>query len=397
MRCAVGLSTQSQSDAAFAEVVERLGTRAEGDGDDLAVIFSSPHHADCLDRFSQALTERGLGRNVIGCTGESIIGEDREIEGQPALSIWTARLPGTSIGPLEFPPSEGVFPTLPETNATTLLLLADPFTFSADRWFKELAAKGSKLRVVGGMASGSQVPGRNRFVLNGKVVKSGGVGVLLSGGVAIRTVVSQGCRPIGKPLIVTKAEQNLIRELGRRPALDVLRELFQELDEDDRERVQAGLHIGRVINEYQESFGRGDFLVRNVMGVDDSGAVAITDLAKVGQTVQFHVRDAETATEDLRALLTEARIDHPKNRVGGALIFSCNGRGTRLFEVANHDVGVVREVLGPIPLAGFFAMGELGPVGGENFVHGFTASNVLFEEPFEPDKASADSLEKSSS
>ena len=394
MRCAVGLSTQGRSDAAIAEVVERLGTRAEGDGDDLAVIFSSPDHADHLDRFSRILSERGLGRNVIGCTGESIIGEDREIEGQPALAIWTARLPGNSIVPLEFPPSDGVFPTLPDTDAATLLLLADPFTFSADRWFKELVANGSKLRVVGGMASGSQVPGQNRFVLNGKLVKSGGVGVLLSGGVAIRTVVSQGCRPIGKPLIVTKAEQNLIRELGRRPALDVLRELFQELDEDDRERVQAGLHVGRVINEYQESFGRGDFLVRNVMGVDDSGAVVITDLAKVGQTVQFHVRDAETATEDLRALLTETRIDHPRSRVGGALIFSCNGRGTRLFEGANHDVSMVREVLGPIPVAGFFAMGELGPVGGENFVHGFTASNVLFEETSELEPGQVDPADK---
>ena len=192
--------------------------------------------------------------------------------------------------------------------------------------------------------------------------------------------MSQGCRPIGRPMIVTKVERNLIRELGRRPSLEVLRELFEELPEDERELVQSGLHIGRVINEYQEEFRRGDFLVRNVMGSDDQGGIAITDLVRVGQTVQFHVRDAETADEDLRSLVDTDRIDHPRAKVAGALLFSCNGRGTRLFAEPDHDVGVLRERFGPIPVAGFFAMGEIGPIGGQNFVHGYTASVVLFEQ-----------------
>jgi small ligand-binding sensory domain FIST len=160
----------------------------------------------------------------------------------------------------------------------------------------------------------------------------------------------------------------------------VLRELFDELPEDDQELVQSGLHIGRVINEYQESFRRGDFLVRNVMGADDSGGIAITDLVRVGQTVQFHVRDAETADEDLKSMIDSERIDRPDSTVAGALLFSCNGRGSRLFDGPDHDVGVLLEKFGPIPVAGFFAMGEIGPVGGQNFVHGYTASVVLFEE-----------------
>ena len=203
--------------------------------------------------------------------------------------------------------------------------------------------------------------------------------MLLGGPVSVRTVVSQGCRPIGHTMIVTKAEQNIIRELGRRPALEVLREMFQELSEDDQRRVQDGLHIGRVINEYQEMFQRGDFLVRNVIGADDSGAIQITDLVRVGQTVQFHVRDAETADEDLRSLFMHATRP-ARRRPAGALLFTCNGRGTRLFGKPNHDVSLIHEILGPIPVAGFFAMGEIGPIGGQNFVHGFTASMVLFEE-----------------
>ncbi len=172
----------------------------------------------------------------------------------------------------------------------------------------------------------------------------------------------------------------MIRDLGRRPALEVLREIFEELPPDDQERVQSGLHIGRVINEYQETFRRGDFLVRNVMGADDDGGIAITDVVRVGQTIQFHVRDAETADEDLRRLVETELQDRPAARAGGALLFSCNGRGTRLFDEPDHDVGVLRELLGPIPVAGFFAMGELGPVGGQNFVHGYTASVILFEQ-----------------
>ncbi len=234
------------------------------------------------------------------------------------------------------------------------------------------------MRVIGGMASGSQVPRANQLVLDGQACSDGAVAMLLGGPLSISTVVSQGCRPVGRTMIVTKAEQNIIRELGRRPALEVLRDMFQELSSDDQRRIQDGLHIGRVINEYQGTFQRGDFLVRNVMGADDSGAIQINDLVRVGQTVQFHVRDAETADEDLRSLLAA----RPSSRQPvGALLFTCNGRGTHLFDQPDHDVSVIHEVCGPIPVAGFFAMGEIGPIGGQNFLHGFTASIVLFEQP----------------
>jgi small ligand-binding sensory domain FIST len=384
MRCASVLSTVRNSDAALRDVVERLAAQL-GDRSgpaDLAVIFASMHHADLLGKASAELTAKGFGRHVIGCTGETIVGEAREVEGEPALAVWMIDAPGLEVRPVRLVDEGDRLEPIRAVRAgcETLLLLGDPFSFAPDPWLKAVDAELPGLKVVGGMASGSHVPRQNRLVLDGVVHEDGAVGVLLGGPVSVRMIVSQGCRPIGRPLIVTRAERNVIRDLGRRPALEVLREIFEELPPDDQERVQSGLHIGRVINEYQETFRRGDFLVRNVMGADDDGGIAITDVVRVGQTIQFHVRDAETADEDLRRLVETELQDRPAARAGGALLFSCNGRGTRLFDEPDHDVGVLRELLGPIPVAGFFAMGELGPVGGQNFVHGYTASVILFEQ-----------------
>jgi len=202
---------------------------------------------------------------------------------------------------------------------------------------------------------------------------------LIDGPVRIRHVVSQGCRPIGRPFIVTKAQDNVLLELGGRPAFDQLREVYQQLAPADQQLVQRGLHVGQVINEYQEQFDRGDFLVRNVQGIDSArGSIAIGDFVRVGQTVQFHIRDAATADEDLEALLSAA-AEQSSGPTAGALVFTCNGRGTRLFPEPHHDAQAVARRWPGLPTAGFFAQGEIGPIGGKNFLHGFTASIALFE------------------
>jgi len=379
MKCVSVLSLQRNTEAALAEVTERA-VGATGGSADLAVIFGSIHHAEILGRASVELRRLGLARFVLGCTGESIVGEDREVEGEPALSLWLLSHPGLKAKPHRVTFADGQLEGPSVDPQSTLILLGDPFSFPTDEYFQRLDTASSGLRVCGGMASASHMPGGNRLVLQGDVYEDGAVGLEIQGGVSVRTVVSQGCRPIGRPLIVTRVERNVIRELGRRPALDVLRELFEELSPQEQALVQQGLHLGRVINEYQESFHRGDFLVRNVLGADEAGGLAISDLVRVGQTVQFHVRDAATADEDLRSLLEEACKGRNGPATAGALLFSCNGRGSRLFPHANHDVSLLHNVFGPIPVAGFFAMGELGPIGGKNFVHGFTASIALFED-----------------
>jgi small ligand-binding sensory domain FIST len=381
MRCASALSTSRSGATAVREVLDRAGEALAGEPADLAVAFVSPHHAGNLDELAARVRERGFARHLLGCTGESIVGEDREIEGAAAISLWALRAPGVALTPLRPTADEsaldrlGPAPGEPPVDNQVLIALGDPFSFPAEEWLKRVRAAVPGLRVVGGMASAGHVPGANRLLLDGAIFEDGGVAVRVAGPVAIRTVVSQGCRPIGRHLVVTKVDRNLIREIGRRPALEVFREVFEELDESDRRLVQQGLHVGRVINEYQDTFDRGDFLVSNVVGADESGAIAIGGLVRVGQTVQFHVRDAGTAGEDLRGLLDESRRAGP---AAGALLFTCNGRGSRLFDVESHDVRTLRDRFGPIPVAGFFAMGEIGPIGGQNFVHGFTASIALF-------------------
>ena len=201
---------------------------------------------------------------------------------------------------------------------------------------------------------------------------------MVSGGPKIETVVSQGCRPIGQNFIVTRAEDNLVLELGGKPAMERLQEIFDDLLERDQQLVQQGPHLGIVMNEYQETFELGDFLISNVVGVQkQTGAVAIGNRVRVGQTVRFHVRDAQTAHEELHALLTKS-VETSDASPEAALLFSCNGRGTRLFPGTNHDAGSIQKRFDTVPLAGFFAQGELGPVGGKNYIHGYTASIAVF-------------------
>ncbi len=383
MKCASALSLIPETASASQIVREELTEQLGGTTADLVLAIVSPHHIGGLARLADDCLASGLAKHILGTTVETVVAGDREVEENPAIGLWAIRFPrGVEVRPIRLSFDGETIDGWPEglhgesLDGRTLILLADPFTFPVDQWLKLQAKQARGLRIVGGMASAAAQKGVNRLVLDSDLYSEGAVGVLLDGPVTIRTVVSQGCRPIGRSMIVTRADRNFVKELGRRPALEVLQELFSQLSPKEQALVQKGLNLGRVINEYQESFQRGDFLVRNVMGADDDGGLAITDVVRVGQTVQFHVRDAETADEDLRSLLSEFKDAN----VAGALLFSCNGRGTRMFPEPNHDIRVIHEILGPIPVAGFFAMGEIGPVGGENFLHGFTASIVLFSE-----------------
>ena len=390
MPFAAALSTAPQIDAALEQVCHDSRSRLAGPID-LAVAFFSTQHAEAADRLARTIAERLAPRCLLGCVAESVIGDGREIEGGPALSLWLGRwerpvalesfhavLERTSEGPSLLGLPDGLVGAAAADSA--VLLLGDPYTFPVDLFLNQMNENNPGLRVLGGMASGTGGPGQCRLLFNGEMRTDGAVGVLLQGPIGLRSIVSQGCRPIGRHMVVTKAEDNIILELGGKPPFQQLQQLWQGLNPQDQQLFQQGLHIGRVINEYRGDFQRGDFLVRNVLGLDrSSGALAINERVRVGQTVQFHVRDAATADEDLHALLQLDVHAHEK-RPAAALLFSCNGRGSRLFDRPNHDAGAVRAEAGEIPLAGFFAQGELGPVGGQNFIHGFTASIALFEE-----------------
>jgi small ligand-binding sensory domain FIST len=364
--------------------------RAMGAGPvDLACLFFSSHYADQAQELSAPLLDRLTPGTLLGCTGEGIIAGQEEIESAPAVTLWTARLPGATLTPwrlsekqhggdadlVEWPEPDG------GTDPSTLLLFADPFSSPMDDVLTEMADHYPGSMAIGGMAGGGHDEGENRLLLNESVHEGGLVGVAISGNVSVRAVVSQGCRPIGERYVVTKADRNVIHELGGVPALDQLRAMFETLNSHDRNLAQNALHVGVVMDEQRNRFERGDFLVRNLIGADrTSGSLAIGDLLTEGQTVQFHVRDAQSASEDLHLLLAADRSRHPQPPLG-ALLFSCCGRGRGLFGRAHHDVTVLRERTGEIPVAGFFAQGEIGPVGGANFLHGYTASIALFSRP----------------
>lgn len=387
LRCGCGASTNPQLDVALREAIAAARGELGGGQADLGVVFVSAAHGGSIRPALELAADLVPARHVIGTTAEGVLAGDREYEAGPAVVVWLARLPGAWLEPVSLEymqtPEGGSFAGWPErlsgewpANAA-LVLLADPFSFPVDAFVKRMEEDHPGVPIVGGMASGGGQPGTNTLVAGPRTYDSGAVGVVVGGGVRVRPVVSQGCRPVGRPLVITKAQENLIVELGGVPALQRLREMYGDLDEVDRELVRSSLHVGRVASEYRDTFRRGDFLVRNVMGADpDTGVIAVGDLVRTGQTVQFHVRDAASADEDLRELL--CGTPRPVSPAG-ALMFTCNGRGSRLFAEPSHDARALQDCLGPLPTAGFFAQGEIGPIGSRTFLHGFTASIALFE------------------
>jgi len=383
MAFGAALSEHPLATHAVGEVVGQVLEHV-GEQPDLAIVFVTEAHGGALEDIAATIRSTLRPVTLLGCTASSVVGNEREVEGQPAIALWAghAGLVMPVLLRLETRPDGTAvigWPAEPPPTAGSLLLLVDPFTFPTDAFLRGLRDQADAwLPVVGGMASAGRGPGGNRLVVNDTVVTEGAVGALI-GGVEVESVVSQGCRPIGDPFVVTKAETSphgtRIYELGGRSALERIQELVTALGPDDRMLLQRGLHLGRVIDEHRVEFDRGDFLIRNVLGGDpETGMIQVGDEVELGGTVQFQVRDAASADEDLRELLQGRQAD-------GALLFTCNGRGTNLFGVPDQDAAVLAEKLGPAPVAGMFCQGEIGPVGTESFVHGFTASVVLFRGP----------------
>ena len=400
-RFATCLSTSTNSETAREECLEGLRFGLDGASPDLVVVFSTHHHGAILDDLARDLRQATEAEVILGCTGVNIIGGSREVEGESGLVLWGASLPGTTLRPFEVtaepgPEGEPVFTGGPDDSPagppdparlaageSSVILLADPYSFPPEQFLDDLATRYPGLPVVGGMASGGHGPGQNLLFANDGPREAGAVGVLIEGGVQLRSVVSQGCRPIGEPWVVTAAESNVIRKLGGRPATEVLIETLEGLESMDAQLFRRAPFVGLAIDASKSQFERGDFLVRGLVGMDPKAKViAVTDRPRPGQTIQFLVRDAGSAGEDLTHLMRTqggGALDGAPAHSAGALLFSCNGRGSNMFPVPDHDIGCVRAGLAAdVPVAGFFAAGEIGPVGGRNFLHGFTASVAVF-------------------
>ena len=390
-RFSSSLSTKADSDAAIEEVSSGLVAGLGGRKPDLAAVFVSHHHGTAIESLGPRIAQATGARVVIGCTGEGIVGTTKEIERGAALSLFGGVLPGTQLRPFVVqarrePDEKLGFTNLPEVvdrGRAGVLLLADPFTFPAQEYLETLNRELPGVPVIGAMASGGSGPGQNLLVTGEGVVESGALGVVVEGDVEMRPIVSQGCRPVGKAWVITACKDNLIQKLGGKQAVQVLMETLQGVSDDDRNLLQNRPFLGLAVDPTKSDFGRSDFIVRMLVGIEpQQGAIAVGDSGlRVGQTVQFLVRDATSAGEDLLTLMRD-RAGSPADPASsrGALLFSCNGRGTRMFSKPHHDIGCIQAAFAEaVPASGFFAMGEIGPVGGRNFLHGFTASVALFQ------------------
>jgi small ligand-binding sensory domain FIST len=363
---------------------------------DLTCVFVSGDHPDEVSAAGVRAVEMCAAATSLGCSATGVFASGAAAEGQSAVSVWCAVLPDVRLRAfhLEVLPADGGMAVvgMPERAADDVaaVLLADPWSFPVDGFVARSNDALEGLPIVGGCANGTRGRGSARLFINGEVVDRGAVGVMLAGPVGARAFVSQGCRPVGPVMTVTAADGNVLLELAGVPALDKLHEILTVMLPGEQALATTGLHIGIAMDEYAEEHGVGDFLVRGIGGVDDArGGLVVADLIPVGKTVQFQIRDANAADDDLRDKLRRFRDSATLDTVEGVLLFSCNGRGAQMFTRADHDVALVHDELAVDAVAGFFAAGEIGPVGGRNQMHGFTASVLAFGSGAAADRGTA--------
>ncbi|MFO1518844.1 MAG: FIST N-terminal domain-containing protein [bacterium] len=390
MKWASTVSENPDLKKAIGEVAKRVRAELKGATPDLLIAFVSPEHQADWEDVPSLLSQEFPGSKILGSSGGGVIGGGEEIERKPGFSLTAAVLPGVEVTPIWLENDD--LPTLRSDRKTWekllgisfeknphFLLLPDPFTFDAEALLEGLDAAFPWSKKIGGMASGGRDAGENILFLDGEFHREGAVLVGLSGNIMVDTIVAQGCRPIGVPMFVTQCDQNLLLEVDGRPPTEVLKELYLNLEPRDQDLFRNSLFLGVVMKPSQPRYAQGDFLIRNLVGMDpQSRALAIGAFLQENWVVQFHLRDAQTSAEDLDELLSRFASDLPIPPPQGALLFSCMGRGEALYLQPNHDSKVFARHLGPLPLGGFFCNGEIGPVHGKTFLHGYTSCFGLF-------------------
>ncbi|MFI5123307.1 MAG: FIST N-terminal domain-containing protein [Vicinamibacteria bacterium] len=378
---AVGVSDQLDPVEAFglaaAEAAAGLTGRC-----DLAIVFAGAPHLTHVKPILSTVHERLEPRSLIGCGAGGVLGAGRELESGPGAVVWALSAPEARIVThhLEAEPADDgiAISGLPEPGelGDGVILLADPYTFSAEALLRSLNSARPGMPVLGGLASAAAA-GSAALFRDGEVLDGGAVAASLEG-VGMIPCVSQGATPVGPEMTITAARDNLIEELASKPAIERLREAIGELEPREQVLAAQGLMLGIVIDENQPAYERGDFLVRPILGAEpESGTLALGERVRVGQTVRMHVRDGATADADLREALRIQAQALGDDGAAGALLFTCNGRGSHMFDTPDHDALALEDAFGA-PAGGFFCAGEIGPVGGRNFLHGFTATIAVF-------------------
>ena len=376
-------------EAGLSEWAENLRAQLRAPQVSLGLVFMTPKFFPHAKQILEIFRVHARVPLLAGCSGAGLVAGSEEVEENGGITLALYNLPGAQLrgvhftqsqvegydGPDYWPTETGVDPK----GSNGWLAFIDPFHLDAEAWLRSWDSAYAPLPVLGGLASGVFADQTTQVYLNGEVYEEGGVAISIGGVVKLSGVISQGCTPIGDTWTLTRVEQNFIHKIANRNAYEVLTETVNKLSKDEQRKARGNLFIGLVVNEYLEDFHRGDFLVRNLLGGDPhTGVLAVGALPRMGQTMQFQRRDAEAASEDMRALLERTRDDLGGTTVYGGCLCCCNGRGKSLFGKPSHDAQMVQQTFGGIGLTGFFCNGEIGPVGERNFLHGYTASLALF-------------------
>jgi small ligand-binding sensory domain FIST len=383
-RIACGMSTALDPRSAALEAAQAAADGLGHEPADVAVVFASGAHLTAPEVMLEGVHEALAPDVLVGCGAGGIVGAGREIEQGTAIAVWTASFPEGAVSTFHaevLEVDDGVaIGGLPDLDgAGGVVLLPDPYSFPTDGVLAELHMRAPGVPVLGGVSSARTLAGDAALFLGERVVSAGAVGLRFDG-VEVLPCVSQGATPLGPELTVTACEGGVIHELAGKPALETLGGVLEDLDPVQRASLTRGLLLGIVIDSGQPEYGHGDFLVRGLLGGDpESGTIAVGAPMEPGQIVRVHARDAASADRDLREALELRRLALGDEEPAGALVFTCNGRGRGMFGVPNHDAEALAYELGEaVPAAGFFAAGEIGPVGGQSFLHGFTATVAVF-------------------
>jgi small ligand-binding sensory domain FIST len=355
----------------------------------LGLVFMTPKFFPQAKQVLEILRVHAQIPLLVGCSSQSLIVGEQELEENAGVTLGLYALPGAELKAIRFQQEQveeangpgywRLETELEPAQTNGWLAFIDPFHLDSESWLRSWNEAYAPLPVMGGLASGDFNEQQTQIYLNGDVFEEGGVAISFGGDVKLTGVTSQGCTPIGDTWTLTKVDQNIIHQIGNRPAYEVLAETFNHLSAEEQKKARGNLFIGLVVNEYLDDFHRGDFLIRNLLQADPrSGSIAVGALPRLGQTIQFQRRSAAAATQDMNELLLQTKTRLAGNTIYGGCLCCCNGRGTGLFGRPNHDAELVQQQLGPLGLAGFFCNGEIGPVGEKNFLHGYTASLALF-------------------
>ena len=390
MKWVSAVSEQQSLEGALQECASRVRDGLGEGPPDLAAVFVSGHFAAQYESVPTIIRDQLGSTLLFGCSAGGVIGGGKEVEQRHGVSLTAAKLPGVDLSAFHIHgddlPDMDAGPDAWEQvfNVTAqddpgFVLLVDPFTFPAQNFLMGLDYAFARSVKIGGLASGGRRSGENALFLGDQVHREGAIGLALKGNIVVDTVVAQGCRPVGNLMAITKSNQNMLQELDGRPPLEVLRELFSDSDERDQGLMQHSLFLGVMMDDFIEDPQQGDFLIRNIIGMDArTGAMSVGEMLHEGQRVKFHLRDALTSAEDLAALLARYGSEERASPCEGALLFSCMGRGQYLYGHPDHDTDLFAEKVGAIPLGGFFCNGEIGPVSGTTFLHGYTSSFGIF-------------------